>query len=249
MGVLDGLKFLEQFPYGCLEQQFSALMPHLYLKQLYEAVGEAYDLHTPLTKGGGSEGAGGSNNTTSIAQALKDLLLSLHKYQNTDGGMVYRETNLNRYLRSDLQLSVQVLNNLALLRNNNYSVDTTVVNNLITYVKAEFYRGNPNYCPDCKYTTMQNLEILDALLSRNPQDTEIEKMYNQLSFTGIPPIAELLQARVSNRLYGEKVALAIISNILNNDLVMNSKGAFLEARTLSLRVQYTAELLRTIAEI
>jgi uncharacterized protein YfaS (alpha-2-macroglobulin family) len=229
VSLLDGLKFLEQFPYGCLEQQFSALMPQLYLKKLYQAVGKDYDL-TP--------------------QAFQDLILSLHNYQNADGGMLYRDTSLH----SDLSLSLQVLNHLTLLQSNNYKWDKTSIDNLIKYLKAEFYRGNPAYCSTCNYTTTQKLEILDAIQSYRhslkQQDVEIEKMYAQLSFANLSVSAKLLQARVLSKLPDKwEETLKIFNQILNDDLTMNSKGAFLEAETLSKRVQYTANLLLTIAEL
>ena len=35
--LLDGMEYVASFPYGCSEQITSALMPHIYLKKLYES--------------------------------------------------------------------------------------------------------------------------------------------------------------------------------------------------------------------
>jgi uncharacterized protein YfaS (alpha-2-macroglobulin family) len=254
VGLLDGLRFLEQFPYGCLEQQFSALMPHIYLKELYYAVGEEYNLkQSMISRDDGLP-------RPSIDQAIKDLLLSLHKYQNTDGGMLYREANDNRYSHSDLNLSIQVLKNLSLLnsKQNGYAVESKMSDGLLRYLKAEFYRGNPTNCSTCKYTTAQKLAILDALLDRNEHLSskdpevvkEIEKMYHQTTTeTTLAPSTRLLQARILTKIGFRDYAIATITEILNDDLVMNSKGAFLEAGSLSQRVQYTSDLLSTLSTI
>lgn len=44
--VLDSSEFLLQYPYGCLEQRFSAMMPQVFLQQLYTALGDPFDLKT-----------------------------------------------------------------------------------------------------------------------------------------------------------------------------------------------------------
>lgn len=42
--ILEGMNYLRAYPYGCIEQQLSAIMPNLAIKALYESVGEKFDL-------------------------------------------------------------------------------------------------------------------------------------------------------------------------------------------------------------
>gem|GEM_PF-2825318 len=44
VSILDGIDFLNRFPYGCSEQKTSAIMPNIFIKKLYESVGKEFDL-------------------------------------------------------------------------------------------------------------------------------------------------------------------------------------------------------------
>jgi uncharacterized protein YfaS (alpha-2-macroglobulin family) len=48
--LVSGIKFLSEYPYGCIEQQLTAIMPHIYLKKLSESMGKTYDLKNILVK-------------------------------------------------------------------------------------------------------------------------------------------------------------------------------------------------------
>lgn len=48
--ILSGIDYLKTFPYGCSEQLTSAIMPTVYLKQLYDSVKVPFDLKTQTVK-------------------------------------------------------------------------------------------------------------------------------------------------------------------------------------------------------
>jgi len=48
--IFSGIEYLKSFPYGCSEQRTSAIMPTVYLKQLYDSVKMPFDLKTKMVK-------------------------------------------------------------------------------------------------------------------------------------------------------------------------------------------------------
>ncbi len=48
--ILSGIEYLKTFPYGCSEQRTSAIMPTVYLKQLYDSMKVPFDLKTKMVK-------------------------------------------------------------------------------------------------------------------------------------------------------------------------------------------------------
>ena len=49
-GLLSGLDFLSNYPYGCIEQKLATIMPQVYLKALYDSIGMPYALDQKFVK-------------------------------------------------------------------------------------------------------------------------------------------------------------------------------------------------------
>jgi len=103
-GLLDGLSYLEYYPYACLEQTVSRFLPNVLLSQAYRLAG----LEDPGTK-------------DKLDQLVQAGLQKIYKNQNPDGGWGWWSQE-----KSDLQTSAYVMLGLVETRKSGYPINEEV---------------------------------------------------------------------------------------------------------------------------
>lgn len=254
--LLDGMEYVASFPYGCSEQITSALMPHIYLKKLYESAWVPYDLKTKTIKKYIDTEVGYKD--ISLDEAIKDYISEIGKFQNRDGGFMYWYDTA--YKVSDIHLSAYLLSSFSQLEQVWYQINQKIITELKSYLKNQFTKKSI-----CSDTITQNCMVLDikvmillALYEANPEDGELYKMYSTLP---IEKLSKLVHVDIISKLLSiptlgvtqkdtlEKKAITLINEIISNELIFNPRWAFLSNSNTTWRLQNTAKFLEIIARI
>ncbi len=112
LGVLDGLEELIGYPYGCIEQTMSRMMPNAVIGRL---IGEL-DIQAPEI-------------TAKLPAMMSMGLQKIYGYQNSDGSWGWWRGDGNLYI------STYVLHGLSLTQESGYAVDAGVLERGYSYVK------------------------------------------------------------------------------------------------------------------
>ncbi len=254
--LLDGMEYVASFPYGCSEQKTSALMPHIYLKKLYESAWVSYDLKTKTIKKYVDTQVWYKD--ISVDEAIKDYISEIGKFQNRDGGFMYWYDTT--YKVSDTQLSVYLLSSFSQLEQVWYQINQKMMTELKSYLKNQFTQKSI-----CSDTISQNCMALDtkvfilwALYDADPKDGEIYKMYSTLPTEKLSKLVhlDLISKLLSIPTLGvtqkdtlEKKAITFTNEIISNELVFNPRWAFLSNSNTAWRLQNTAKFLEIIARM
>ncbi|MDQ7022557.1 MAG: hypothetical protein Q9M97_03365 [Candidatus Gracilibacteria bacterium] len=136
--ILDGIAYLNQYPYGCSEQKTSAIMPNIFIKQLYNSTGTDFDLTKKMVKYWISDIDGYGEK--SLDQIIKEYLVNIRKYQKNDGGFVYfYDINYGQNY-SNFALTSYILESGANIQKIGYDLDKTTYDNASKYLKSKFYK-------------------------------------------------------------------------------------------------------------
>ena len=177
-GLLSGLDFLASYPYGCLEQQLAAIMPQVYIKQLYDSIGLPYDLSKKMVSKYISKEEG--YREVSLKEAIDEVLGSVGSFQRFDGGFGY--WNDSNY--SDLSLTLSVVSRLQDISQIGFTIPSDILSQSSKYIKNLFYINRRPYCTDndnfCKYSSTERLSMIEGVLDSNQDDYEAYKMYQIL---------------------------------------------------------------------
>lgn len=119
--LLSGMRYLEHFPYGCIEQQLASVMPTVYLKELYDSAKLPFDLKTRMVKDYVDKVDGYKEK--SIDTLIRDLLVAAPGYQKSDGGFAYWTDSSE----SDFRLTVTTASRLAELRSIGYALNQNMM--------------------------------------------------------------------------------------------------------------------------
>ncbi len=251
--LFDGLTTQADTLYSWIEQKTSALMPHIYLKQLYESAWKTYDLKTKTIKKYIDTQIWYKE--ISLDEAIQDYLSEVGKFQNTDGWFLYWYDS--DYKISNLDLTMYVVSSLAEMQKIWYNVNQKNLDKAVWYLKNEF-----NKKAICTEKVVKNcislndkVEILLALLSLNSNDYEIFRMYKILPEENISKSLQLdIMSKmlsisslwVNEKSHLEDKIITWVNQLISNELVFNPRGAFLSTSNYS-RVQNTAKFLEIIA--
>ena len=234
--ILSGIDYLKTFPYGCSEQRTSAIMPTIYLKQLYDSVKVPFDLKTKTVKEYVDSYQGYQER--SLDTIIRGYLVDIKNFQRLNGGFGYWMDS--EY--DDLPLTIELVSAMAEIRSIGYTPNDAMMENAAKYLKAKFYENKRPYCfdaKDCSWDRSVRLAIIEAILDNTPQDYEAYKMYKLLSFDGADSLTQVNRTRVLAKLLritaigkDEKDTLTKLANeqiksIASNGLVYNPRGAFL----------------------
>ncbi|MFB0964346.1 MAG: alpha-2-macroglobulin family protein, partial [Patescibacteria group bacterium] len=178
----EGLDYLVRYPYGCVEQRTSAVMPSVILKRLADAVGSPFDLDkrtVPYYENG-------VRADKTVREALSDYASSMVSYARGDGGFGYWPG----VEKSDFRMTSYAVRALGEIRSLGISVDQSLMNGASSYLKKEFYANKRPYCvapaanPNasvrtdaCGYPTTERLAAVSAVLSAKGDDYEAYKMW------------------------------------------------------------------------
>ncbi len=253
--LLDGINYLETYPYGCSEQRTSAIMPNIYIKNLYDAAWIPFDLNKKMVKKYIDNEVWYKE--ISVSEAIKDYLIEIKKFQNNDWGFMYFYDTDYKY--SDIALTNYILTSLSKISSLWYEVDKKMQENTRKYLKNEFYKKTT--CSEKIWENCISLElkseILLALNNYDNTDYEVYKMFKTLKLDDMLKLRKLdIVSRLSNiatLTESEKESLKsdslkMANEILSNELVFNPRWAFLSTSNYS-RVVNTAKFLEIIWNI
>ena len=277
--ILDGIKYLNNYPYGCSEQKTSAIMPNIFIKQLYNSAWEKFDLKKKIIKYWISSTKWYWEK--SLDQVIKEYLVNIRKYQNIDWWFVYFYDVNTDYgpNYSNFALTSYILESGAEIKKVWYKLDKKTYDNAVKYLKNRFYKNKIEWCRvlptsslynsqidrikkyRCEYSETDRLKAISAILEYNPNDYEAYKMYKLIDFSKINSfdvklekvkvIAKLLKSK-SIKLWKtslEKESKKIIDKIISENLVFNPKWAFVWKSKYYLRFENTVSLLEAISTI
>lgn len=264
--LLDGIDYLNNYPYGCSEQKTSAVMPNVFIKNLYDAAQVSFDLKNKFIT------YWISNDEwywkKSVDEVIKDYLIELKKFQNADWWFVYwydiKDLGYLNY--SDFNLTSYILSSVSQIRNTGYTIDETIYNNTVRYLKNRFYKNQIEWCIptkdyDCKYPEVYRLKAIEALLDYNPNDYEAYKMrklinipiednstriMKALTITKLLKISDMTQPEKDEL---KKQAVDYLNKVINEQLVYNPKWAFIWKSNSYSRMENTSKFIYAVSEV
>lgn len=261
--ILESVDYLANYPYGCSEQRTSAIMPNIHIKKLYDATGTPFDFKTKMVKYFDPEA--GKEKEKSLDQIIQEYLTDIRKFQKNDGGFVYWYDVDNSYPNySDFSLSSYILKSVAQIRESGYTLDAETYTNLVSYLKARFYKNQREGCvaskyDNCKYDELQRLEAIEAILTYKSQDYEAYKMFKLLDFKNSSSSILLKKAKVivlvnqvksiliSQKQWLTNEGIEALKKVQNEELVFNPRWAYIGRSEWYSRVQNTALFLQDIS--
>lgn len=253
--LLDGINYLNAYPYGCSEQRTSVIMPNIYIKKLYNVAWADFDLTKKMVKKYISNEVWYEE--ISVDELIKDYLTEIKKFQNTDWWFMY--WNDGDYKYSDIHLTSYIISSLSQIQSIWYEVDKKMITQASNYLKNEFYNKPTcweNITQKCVWLELKK-EIILALNSVNNSDYEAYKMYKILDLKNISKLEKLhLISQISNitslsqteKEQLKQESLKLSKEILSNELVFNPKWAFISSSNYS-RIFNTAQFLEIIWNI
>ncbi len=263
--LTDGIDYLNRYPYGCSEQKTSAIMPNIFIKKLYSSVWEEYNLQTKMLKYWAWEYEWYSEK--SIDQTIKEYLVNIRKYQKYDGGFVYWYDVSYWPNYSDFDLSSYILQSAASIREIWYKLEEAPYYKTTKYLKTRFYKNYIEWCQvteynDCKYSEIDRMKAISAILSFDTTDYEAYKMWklleidktysNTVKLEKVKLISQLLKVQEINkdeRSELEKEAKQIVDKIISEELVFNPRGAFIGKTSYYSAFRNTVSLLEAVSTI
>ncbi len=262
----EGLDYLIRYPYGCIEQRTSAVMPNVVLKRFADAIGADFDLDKKTVP----YYEGGLRVEKTVREALSDYVASIPSYVRNDGGFGYWTGDE----RSDFRMTAYALKALGEIRSLGIAVDQSIMNGASAYLKKEFYANKRPHCrvvmpvanasvvsEDCEYPTSERLSAIAAVLSAKADDYEAYKMYKLLDpakFTAADKIAALSTIARLKKMPGlaeadlaslDKTADAFIDSTFKTSLVYDSRGAYVTAEGGPSRVASSAEFVEAVVRL
>lgn len=253
--LLDGIDYLNHYPYGCAEQRTSALMPNIYIKKLYDVVGVPFDLKTKMIKKYVDTSVWYTQ--ISLDEAIQDYIVEIWKFQNTDGGFMYWYDSMYKY--SDVELSSYIFSSLSHIASLGYQVPKNMMDTTKKYLQNEFY--NTPLCSEQNtrkcLSLRTKINIIQAFYEHDSTQYETYKMYKVIQWEKISEKEKLLLlskiAQISSLSEKEKQELEtqgknIAQNILASELIFTPRGAFLSSSHFS-RLLNTAQFLESIANL
>lgn len=236
----DALQNLLRYPYGCVEQRTSAVIPHVLVKKLHDALGLPYDLNAVTVDYYAGTRDGVIKKT--VREALSDYASLVNSYRHSDGGLAYWPGSSY----ADFRMTSYVLPVLADVRSLGIAVEPSVFSAASSYLKREFYANRRPYCygaqpADCRYSESERLSAVAAVLAAKPDDYEAYKMYKLVDasrFGSAEKVSELSAIagllKIPTLADVEKTALRtrakeFVETLLKSSLAYESRGAYLDA--------------------
>lgn len=264
--LLDGIDYLNNYPYGCAEQKTSVVMPNVYIKKLYDAAKVPSDLKNKFISYWISNDEWYAKK--SIDDILKDYLIEIKKFQNPDGWFVYwydiKYMDFANY--SDFGLTSYILSSVSKIRDIGYTIDESSYNNTVKYLKTRFYKNQIEWCipstgNSCRYPENLRLQAIDSLLTYNANDYEAYKMRKLISLPQednstlsiktlvIAKLIKLTALSQSEKDDLKKQAIENVNKVINEQLVYNPKWAFIWKSDSYSRIQNTSRFIQAVSEV
>ena len=154
-------------------------MAHIYIKKLFISAQKdaAYNLDKIFVSEWVDQFDGYKK--VPLPTYIKSQLASVEKYQNTDGGFMFRyDTKVAQ--KSSVGLTNYIISSLAALRDIGFTITDKIPNNAITYLKDQLY-ANQKLCVqkkiNCQQRAQEGMDTINAILDFSPSDTTTAKMW------------------------------------------------------------------------
>jgi uncharacterized protein YfaS (alpha-2-macroglobulin family) len=260
--ILQSLSFLSDYPYWCLEQRSSKILPIALLKQLHNKLNEKYDLKKIKIQR--REWSDDGMIEISWDQAIQEFIAELPSFQNRDWWMVYRVDSKN-ISSSNMWATTYLLSTIWYLQEIEYEVPTKLVSDMRAYLQTERYRNKMPNCSsiNCEYDLATRIMVIDALARQSKNDYTPYKMRTLLKETKakdlnqrkdlLLPQALMLanlskNTNISNKERNNVLEYAknILQKVQNDDLVVNPRDAYIGKNAYTNRIQQTAQMIDAI---
>ena len=258
--ILSGIEYLKSFPYGCSEQRTSAIMPTVYMKELYDSVKVPFDLKTKMVKEYIDQYTGYEER--SLDTILRGYLVEIKNFQHLNGGFAYWMDSETE----DYPLTNKLVSALSEIRSIGYTPNDAMMESATKYLKERFYENKRPYCQanrfvddNCSWPVATRLATIESILDNSSQDYEAYKMYKLLSFDKADSLTQVNRVRVLAKILRitaigkdekdglQKLANEQIKNITSNGLVYNPRGAFLGSSGAGSRLDATTRFIETLS--
>ena len=207
-GLSGGISYLFHYPYGCLEQRSSAILPMILAKDLVDAfkfdVLEDQDYRTVVTK------------------TLDEIPL----FQCSNGGFSYWKNEERPWS----YISAYAMFTLVEAKKNGYQVDEEVFNNGIEYLKGVLHGEQKDDFFTQYYSQCTRALILYTLsLAGKPEYGYMETLYNERA--DMPLFAKAYLLRALHAANGNKSMREELARDLSNLVKIAPTSAHFEERT------------------
>jgi uncharacterized protein YfaS (alpha-2-macroglobulin family) len=256
--VLNGLDNLLQYPYGCLEQITSAVIPHIAVKNIHDALKSPYDLKVVKIKYYNSSTSSWEERT--IYDMMSDYVVRLMNYRLYSGGFGYWNSNVSY---AEFELTAYAVNTLADIQALGVPVDQSLAKDAVDYLKLRLEKNVREGCrgteDQCRYTTGEKISAVTAIARWSVDGTDALKAYKALGNTSdtltnkldtLLLIVRLTEGKAISE--AEKAELltsakATIEGILKANLVYDPRGAYIAPEAGTSRTEATAKFVRALA--
>ncbi|MDQ1344256.1 MAG: alpha-2-macroglobulin [Patescibacteria group bacterium] len=256
----DGLANLLTYPYGCVEQKTSAVLPHVLLKKLSDSLGTDFDIDkrtVPYYDGYGRQ-------EKTVRQAITDYVASLASFKRADGGFGYWPDAS----RSDFAMTSYVVRTLGEIKAMKIAMEPSLLADASAYLKREFYANKRPYCSisatspqSCAYPDSVRLDTISAVLSAKSDDYEAYKMWKLLDASKFAPADKVSALSAIARLKKvptlakadvdslNKASVVLMDSVLKNSLVYDSRGAYIASENGESRVRISAAFVEAVVNL
>ncbi|MBD3290634.1 hypothetical protein GF337_17645, partial [candidate division KSB1 bacterium] len=235
IGMSDGISYLYDYPYGCLEQKMSRVLPMI----LFENVVKAFDL--PALKDG------------DYRKEVQNFLDHLIDFQTAIGGFSYWENGQT----ANPYVSAWVVFGMIKAKDAGYKINSDVLNKAKAYIQnvlknqinKDFYPYTWNY-----WQVTNCLILYDLALMGKPDHAYIEKMYQERE--RLPLFAKAYLLKAMKLADSQQAMYRDVLSLLYNGLKESPTTAhFEEPDEIGLEwcfhsnVRTTAHILQTLLEL
>ena len=259
--ILQSVSFLSDYPYWCLEQKSSKIIPIALLKQLHTKLNETYDLKKIKIQR--REWSDEWMVEVSLDQVIQEFIAELPSFQNRDWWMVYRADSKDKS-PSNMRATSYLLSTIWYLQDIGYQVPAKIVSDMRSYLQTERYRNKmPNCQMLCEYDLTTRIMVIDALASQSKNEYVPYKMRTLLKETKSKELNQrkdlllpqaLMLAKLSQNINLSKKerdnvledAKRIIQKVQNDDLVVNPRDAYIGKAAYSNRIQQTSQMIESV---
>lgn len=263
--ITSSVEFLANFPYWCIEQKQSAILPNVYIKKLYTSVWLPFDLTKKMVK----VWVDGDTWFKEITEdeIIKNYISASISFQKNSGWFTYWKDWVSNTL-ADFHLTSIVLDGMSEIKSIGYTLNDKSIKSAILYLKTRFYANKVEWCENpaeynnfCKYPETHRLDAISAILSYDINDYEAYKMWKLINIKNenlstkiskIGVISKLLKNK--NISESEKKALKndainFANNIISEYIVYNPRGAFLGKDIYNSRLLNTSNFVGVASDL
>lgn len=263
--ITSGIDFLANFPYGCIEQKQSAILPNVYIKKLYTSAWLPFDLTKKMVKVWVDGDTWYKN--ISEDEIIKNFIAESITFQKNSLWFWYW-TNEPSNAPADFHLTSMVVDGMSEIKSIGYTINDKSIKGAISYLKTRFYANKIEWCsnPDyynnfCKYSETSRLDAISAILSYDPNDYEAYKMWKLLDtkkeelstkISKVDVIAKLTKNKNISE-WDKKTlktqAVELVNNIIWEFIVYNPRWAFLGKDSYSSRILNTTNFIGAVSNL